>query len=220
MIRASIHTTISLILIAFMSLFSLNNISSSSSELSTAAELDENYSSMLQKLETAPESSKTQFINVLLNEEKSYYSSFSTLTFSSIEIFNAFLFISCYTILMQLIYLSFMGLTKDADRSAVLHCVSGFVIIYVYSLLMDSESLTKFVDKSYLYFVMGGVSILLVGTLFKSRISSLTLILFSLYFAYLFYSKNGYVGYQILLLALSIDAGYSIFSKRLTRRSW
>ena len=119
MIRASIHTLVSLTLIIFISIYALNHLASNSSALDTKEEIEDIYEGISQKLERASNETKTEFINKLLSEEKEYYSSFSELAFSFIKIFKALVLLTCFTLLMQISYFSLIKITKNHDSSAI-----------------------------------------------------------------------------------------------------
>ena len=219
MIRASIHTLVSLTLIIFISISALNHLASNSSALDTKEEIEDIYEGISQKLERASNETKTEFINKLLSEEKEYYSSFSELAFSFIKIFKALVLLTCFTLLMQISYFSLIKITKNHDSSAIYHCILGFTAIILYGAFVDREDSTPHIDPEYRYFYLCILLALLIGIFFRSRISSAILILISLYFAYFSLQKHGVIGYQLLLISLSIDAGYSIYKKRLAKQT-
>lgn len=215
MFRISIHTLIGLGLIIFISFFAYNNMNKSVKNLNTIDELEAIYENMNEKLSNSSPETKTSIIRTLLDEEKIYYQAFSKLAFSITKIFNSFIFISTYILILQLVFLLAFKITSDINKSAIFHCVAGFFSIFMFSHFYDHENIFQFPEIEYLYIFYVFLGLLLLGVILRYRTAAILLVLYSIYFAYSCFNKNGYIGYQVLLVGLALDSCYSIDKLRL-----
>ena len=217
-LRITIHSVLAIAMLLWMSFFAWENLNVTSSKLSTADEIEEQYALWTEKVEQASQEIKNGYLIAVLTEEKTAYQNFSRTVFSFKKILKGIVEVSLYAMIMLLCYSVIVQVAADQNASAILNCIVGITIMSGYAFYRDGfvASLTNLVTCLSLFFV----AVVLIGLYTRSRFASIVLIFACVTEVYAQYVETGYIGYTLLLLALSLDAAIAIFMPRLTSQCW
>jgi hypothetical protein len=216
-IRICVHTVITIILLILLLAKVINSYEKSYANLSSEDKITEEYNRLIESLVSKDSDKKSKIISVILEDQKSFAKSLTSVTRDINKILSIFIAALVYILLSQICFIFLYVKYKDINKSAVVNCVCGLVFLSFIGLYRSSIEDAIFIKNIYGIATAVVFLTMLFFVLRKSKaVIGFMVFSFGVSVVYTFVEKHT-IGWEFVAFALVADALYS--SCRLTIRS-